>query len=161
MFFRYLLSFNQMARSEGSVSHPQSYQRLAFNLACGSILGRFLELKSEGLPQAVGFEQVLVCKNRSCLTVRRDGSLVQEDGSWCELFRQRQVVGCNQDRLRQFLHQFDQFAPGARVQSGGGFIKDQYLRLHREHGCDCDAFLLTAAQVIGVSVGIFCHVDCG
>ena len=57
--------------------------------------------------------------------------MIEEDGSGGELLDHVHIVCGDDHGLLKFQQQVNQFAPGARVQPGGGLVERQDLGLHR------------------------------
>ena len=49
-------------------------------------------------------------------------------------------------RLAQRPKEFNQLAASARIEAGGGFVKDEDARLHGEHGGECHALPLANGE---------------
>ena len=107
----------------------------------GFLLGgrlRFAALKADGA-------QVM------WISIVDDPTLLQDEhpiGKCCDLL---EFLLSNDDSglflIRDTPHQLDKFSRTHGIKLGGGFIQDEYFRLHGQDGCNGKALLLTSRQL--------------
>src|SRR6056300_928995 len=61
-------------------------------------------------------------------------------------------MGDNQLCLVQASKQINEFSPPSRVKARGWLIKNEHVRVHREHRCNRNPTLLAATQMMRVAI---------
>ena len=107
----------------------------------------------------MGFQQRQVAQNVSAGTVGNDAAGSQQDGSGAEFEHHFEVMGGDEPGACQFVDQLDQAAAGARVEVGGGFIKNEHRWIACQHAREAGALAFTEAEMMGRSLGLVSERD--
>ena len=61
-------------------------------------------------------------------------------------------------RFRQLLHNFQNFADHFGVESGGGLVEEEHVRIHGQRADDRDTLFLSAGEACGIAAGEACGI---
>jgi hypothetical protein len=92
--------------------------------------------------ETVRLKKSFVVDDLSCWGIDDDATFLHDDGAGEEVADEAHVVGGSDQCLWECVEQLNQAAPGAWVETGGWFVEDEDLRVHRKDGREADPFAL-------------------
>ena len=91
-----------------------------------------------------------------------DDTFVHEEDAGAYVAGEAHLVGDDEHRqsfLGELAHDAEDLSDHGRVESGGGLVEEDGLRVHGERTGDGDPLLLSARKGIGMDVGLLGHAD--